>query len=960
LHLWKIILCIIMSLEIGQRVGNKIYAGPDYGLQSPASFKQLQDKGAFKLGAQTIRRAGSIAAKLYDRHAPQALKDGVKWLGNSEERTQQRLRDRGFTQKQIDEQHSWHDFKSSEDATTKLLRNVSDATNIAPEIVNAGAFLLETAAEGISGRAMARSSLRGLSRAPAPKAFANLEVPKNGPKLVPQGNPQRALPLQQPQPDLPEARFPGGSAAALKRDTEVRSGISQKVRDIQSGKAVPHSSSVNKATDKLATEKAAASAKATQNKGPKNTNPTTSNLPDSLIPGSPATPQVTKSTLQDLAKDKRERNQLRDRAQRKALERFNNSGGTHPTFTSKKGKDVNSFSAGVDDASWDYAQGSKAVKDGGIQFEDGERVGSKGGQRGALPPVKTSLQLQAIGKKLGVPNYQTLSPAQRKQVLVSHLRQQGVKVDKLNSSQLRKELRRVTAELSVTDEALRADVRKLTTERRFPEQFNQLEARDRQGVELPSRDRGTRMNNPREQALGKGIKPREGNKLPKNLSVKERIAQRTQINETNRSDNIPGGRRIKQSKATSKQRIAAARQRARAATMTTVPAKTGSTQSGWGTLVDRARQARKQGSQSKLPQPSNSRQFTPDADEIREFYPRQDEQFLDAPEPDGFRRASGKQRQEFNQLDEVESAARGQASLDASKQRAKGWVGTSKTTTGNRGTNRKNSSIERRLQESKRKEANKQDVEPRTNKGDTKSTAVGTTSQHRNGGKSSPSKSTSKPGSRASRTPLPERARRTKAERQQAREDKKNFQQLQRDFNRQITSQREVSPQDGLVNPNPFNAQGELRSATIVSRRGQPIGVNGVKVEDYGASPQNPAGAGRSANQTPAAIKRQIQALTKKANQVDANGKPTEEALKALKKLNELQPDMKPIRQRTYERAARQKADTNRRDDIDRVNQARVRAGNLKDKLNQPPALRSRSSRIQERLKRVKELRDKL
>ena len=42
---------MIMALSIGQKVGDKIYAVPDYGLQSPASFNKLKQSGALKLGA---------------------------------------------------------------------------------------------------------------------------------------------------------------------------------------------------------------------------------------------------------------------------------------------------------------------------------------------------------------------------------------------------------------------------------------------------------------------------------------------------------------------------------------------------------------------------------------------------------------------------------------------------------------------------------------------------------------------------------------------------------------------------------------------------------------------------------------------------------------------------------------------------------------------------------------------
>jgi hypothetical protein len=41
--------------QIGDRhSGGRIYAGPDYGYQSLATYKQLEKTGAFKLGASAV------------------------------------------------------------------------------------------------------------------------------------------------------------------------------------------------------------------------------------------------------------------------------------------------------------------------------------------------------------------------------------------------------------------------------------------------------------------------------------------------------------------------------------------------------------------------------------------------------------------------------------------------------------------------------------------------------------------------------------------------------------------------------------------------------------------------------------------------------------------------------------------------------------------------------------------
>jgi hypothetical protein len=157
--------------QIGDRHSDgRIYAGPDYGYQSPASYKQLEKQGAFKLGASAIRRTKqAISSRL-----PQQVKDAAKWYGESGQRANQRLKDRGFTQEQIDERRTIEAKHSkSGDATQQLLSQVSDALNVAPEIVQGVTAIAETA---ISGRLAASATKRTLqnvaTKAPAPVAHA--------------------------------------------------------------------------------------------------------------------------------------------------------------------------------------------------------------------------------------------------------------------------------------------------------------------------------------------------------------------------------------------------------------------------------------------------------------------------------------------------------------------------------------------------------------------------------------------------------------------------------------------------------------------------------------------------------------------------------------------------------------------------------------------------------------------
>lgn len=391
--------------------------------------------------------------------------------------------------------------KDSGDATQRFIKDVSDKTNVAPEIVQGAAFLAELGAEGLAARAMARRSLQGLSRAPAPTAYA----------LEP------------------------------KRKHGLRQG------------------------DTTAVDEGA-------NKQP---------------PGSP--PRTGQSKLRDVAEKVRERNLLRNKAQQKAVDRFFSGDGTAETFPSKKGADVRTPKSRIipDDAD-DYQPDLDGLySDGGDsnpgrRIEFAERTGGGAGQPGQARPQAKTIQQQHFSEVLGT-DLSKLTASQRRQAIISFLsEEEGVNLRSRSQAEQTKAIQQWINKNKLSDQAVRDRVSKQMTERRFPEQFNQIEARERGGVELPARARNTAdragrktraqktdgpVNPDRDYVLGKGAKPREGNKLPKNLSVQERIRQRTQTNETNRSDNIPGGRRIKLSRVEYRKRIQEARDRARAKRM---------------------------------------------------------------------------------------------------------------------------------------------------------------------------------------------------------------------------------------------------------------------------------------------------------------------------------------------------------------------------------------------------------
>lgn len=135
--------------NIGDKLNGKLYAGPDYGYQSPATYEKLKNEGAFKVGAQQVRRLKSSLLKV----TPEPLKDAVNWFNQSDQRANQRYLDRGYTQQQIDSANAERDqYTMSGQATQQAINTISDATNIAPEVLNVGLATAEGIATGKVGQ----------------------------------------------------------------------------------------------------------------------------------------------------------------------------------------------------------------------------------------------------------------------------------------------------------------------------------------------------------------------------------------------------------------------------------------------------------------------------------------------------------------------------------------------------------------------------------------------------------------------------------------------------------------------------------------------------------------------------------------------------------------------------------------------------------------------------------------
>ena len=856
-----------MSLRIGQRVGNRIYAGKDYGLQSPATFEKLKREGAFKFGAKEIRRLQSSVNKLIPKQVKEAASDFFDYQSRVQEFARQQ-REKSLLGKAA---QASIDIQGLQDrAIGKAVDVVSDKTNIARPIVAGGAALIQGRVEAGSaklfipkpkppkivptrqsrGRGKPSSIQRRLQQARGvPKGEQGAIYP-NQPGNVPERK------LEQPTPKLPEGAFPGGSRASLKRDTEVRKGIQQRAKDIREGKATPSPDSVRKASDAEAMAKAEAAAKSSKGSNKVTESeilPTvrgdstdfyvrkkdgTITLKSKTESGNkPATPLAEpirgkaantkriKHRLKELkaqqkarfekAKDKiqQAKDLERSKAEQKNVDRFFSGEGTHPTFPSKKGADVRSknFRVQPDDVDdylpdldglYDSNDGMIAPGQDGVSVWDGERTGGGRGQPGQAAPLARAIQQK-------------------------HFRETGT---------------------YLSEQAVRDRVKKILFQRRFPEQFNQIEARERGGVELPARNRntadrkgrktrqhGSRSNpgsrnnkgqevvNPdRDYVLGKGSKPREANKIPNadKLSVRERIRQRTQTNETNRIDNIPGGRRIKQSKVESKKRIQEARARARARRMSSMIGKRRVQDVVKADKKARAA-ARKEGvkHQTKLPETKPG---------VAE------QQFHDYPKG----KMTAKQRKGWKQEEKNRQAKRILKERIKSRERLRrGDDRLPDSNDGNRGRNRTTSLEDFRLEQ---QSARSDKTGTYSESAEAPKPRIGNVAQPvapKRG-----EKSIARRASQRARSNYEKELARLKVTDPEAYEEE-----LRRFLREHLKTERFISPQDGLKNPNPFTSSGEVRDVQVVRGKNPTIGEGELrtKVKSYG----DPASEGRSKKQ---------------------------------------------------------------------------------------------------------------
>ena len=151
------------------------------------------DKGSVKFGTSFVEGVKQTLGQTYE-----AVKEAVPIVGQveefyagSEERAQSRLLERGFTPEQIQAADvEKQQYTKTGEATSQFIQDVSDVTNIAPELVQAGAFAAEMVLDARIGGRMVFDTAGGAARMmPAEAAQAlTLKDPLNIPKGIKQGS----------------------------------------------------------------------------------------------------------------------------------------------------------------------------------------------------------------------------------------------------------------------------------------------------------------------------------------------------------------------------------------------------------------------------------------------------------------------------------------------------------------------------------------------------------------------------------------------------------------------------------------------------------------------------------------------------------------------------------------------------------------------------------------------------
>ena len=125
------------------------------------------DKGSVKFGTSFVEGVKQTLGQTYE-----AVKEAVPIVGQveefyagSEERERARLIERGFTPEQIQAADvEKQQYTKTGEATSQFIQDVSDVTNIAPELVQAGAFVAESVLDARMAGRMTLDTARGAAR----------------------------------------------------------------------------------------------------------------------------------------------------------------------------------------------------------------------------------------------------------------------------------------------------------------------------------------------------------------------------------------------------------------------------------------------------------------------------------------------------------------------------------------------------------------------------------------------------------------------------------------------------------------------------------------------------------------------------------------------------------------------------------------------------------------------------
>ena len=146
------------------------------------------DKGSVKFGTSFVEGVKQTLGQTYE-----AVKEAVPVVGQveefyagSKERAQSRLLERGFTPEQIQAADvEKQQYTKTGEATSQFIQDVSDVTNIAPELVQAGAFAAEMALDSRMGGRMVFDTAKGAARMMPAEAAQALTI--TDPRFIAKG-----------------------------------------------------------------------------------------------------------------------------------------------------------------------------------------------------------------------------------------------------------------------------------------------------------------------------------------------------------------------------------------------------------------------------------------------------------------------------------------------------------------------------------------------------------------------------------------------------------------------------------------------------------------------------------------------------------------------------------------------------------------------------------------------------